>query len=385
MLESGDKYACFAPAFTVKIEGQQLGADITELMSSVEYESVDGVVDEARFTIANPDYKLCNTTLWQPGNQMEIWMGYGNELSLLGRVIIVTPQIRFPSSGMPTIEVKGYTKDFLMTLNRPDYGKDDIRNFMSDDIGTAIEDVVSRPAYSFDTIDIDPTPEGKRCALQKADMTDYNFVRGLANTLGWYNWVDYTEEDRWAFHFKNPNGLRVQERKYTFEHYNGDKSTLLEFDPELTLSGAVTKLQVQSRNPDSGEFYVEEFEDQDTAPDTRYRNDPQQQLDSSHTTAGAVVKFIFGDNAVEVVADKRFSSAAELRVWAEQWWRRRREHFVLGRGRTVGVTDMRARQVHTLKLPEKSLVGDYYFARVRHEFSPSSGYTVDFTARKVIE
>lgn len=381
---ASDEYSNFAPAFSVSVEGRRLGADLTELVSSLEYESTDGVMDEARITVANPDYKLCGSTLWQPGNQVDIWMGFGNSLDYIGRVVIVRPKPRFVSSGMPTIEIVGYTKDFFMARNRPDYGKDDIRNLSTDEISAAVESVASRPAYAFDFIDVDPTPEGKYCALQKADVTDYNYVKGLANTLGWYFWVDYTQENKWALHFKNPNGLRVQERKYTFEHSNGDKSTLIDFDPELTLDGAVTKLQVQCRNPETNEFYVEEFQDSDEPPDTRYENDPNKQLDTTHTTSGAVVKFIFGDSAVEVVSDKRFSSAAEMRVWADQWWRRRREHFVLGRGSTVGVTDLRARQVHTLKLPDASLSGDYYFARVRHQFSSGSGYTVDFTARKVV-
>lgn len=383
-MAGADPHRYMAPAFEVAIEGSRLGTDLTELAQSVEYESVDGIADEARLTLSNPDYELCNSPLWQAGNEMDLWFGYGAELGYAGRVIIVKPRPRFVSSGIPTIEVKGYTKDQLMMDNKPAREEADIRNFQSDIISDAVERIASKPAYAFDTLDIDPSPPGKFAAAQKADTTDYNYVKSCANTLGWIFWVDHTLEERWTLHFKDPNGLRVQELKYTFEHFgpDDDQNTLLDFDPDLALSGAVTKLQVQSRDPETNELYVEEFEDTEDSPDARYRGDPKQTIDETHTTAGAVVKFFFGDYAVEVVSDKQFKSAADMKVWAQQWWQRKRENFIIGRGTLVGLPDLRARQSHRLVLPERSLVGDYYFARARHSFG-SGGYLVDFSGRKL--
>lgn len=375
-----------APAFEVAIEGSRLGKDLTELVSSVEFESADGIADEMRMTIDNPDYKLCNSPLWQAGNEVDLWMGYGAELGFVGRVIIVKPKPKFVSDTMPTIEIRGYTKDQLMMNNSPERAKADIRNFQTDLIGDAVVRVADR--YSFDALDIDPTPANKYASPQKADMKDYNFVKALANTLGWLFWVDYEPPGvgiGWTLHFKNPEGLRTQELKYTLEHFapNHDQNTLFDFEPEMALTGAVTKLQVQSRDPDTGGVFIEEFEDTNEAPDARYRGDPAQVIDETQTTAGAVVKYFFGDYAVEVVSDKRFKSAADMKIWAQQWWQRKREEFVFGRGSCIGLPDVMARQTHTLKVPENSLVGDYYFQRVRHAMG-DSGYLLDFSARKVL-
>jgi phage protein D len=383
-MSGADPHRYMAPAFEVAIEGSRLGSGLTELVSDVEYESVDGIADEARVTIANPDYKMCNSPLWQAGNEMDLWFGYGTQLGYVGRVIITRPSPKFVSSGMPTIQIKGYTLDQLMMDNKPERSKSNVRNVVGDSVADAVERVAAR--YTFNHLDIDPTPEIGRTPPQKADASDYAYVKGLANKLGFLFWVDYEHPDHdgkgWTLHFKDPNGLRVQERKYTFEHNNGDKSTLLDFDPEMALSGSVTKLQVQSRAVDSNKELIEEFEDNAEAPDARYRNDPERQINEEQTTAGAVVKFFFGEYGVEVVADKQFKTAAEMKVWAQQWWQRKRENFIVGRGTVIGLDDLRARQTHRLVMPETSLVGDYYFQRVRHVFS-SNGYLADFNARKL--
>lgn len=383
-----DEHRDLAPGFEVEIAGSRLGAGLTELVQSLEYESVDGIADEARLTIANPDYALSNSPLWQPGNEMSLWFGYGAELGFVGRVITVKPEPAFMQSALPTITLKGYTKDQLMMQNKPSREKADTRNFEVDSIRDAVERVAARQSptgesvYAFQHLDIDETPRNRFAAPQKADMSDYNYVKGLANLLGWLFWVDYLEGRGWSLHFKDPENLDVQERKYTFEHNAGDASSLLEFYPELALTGAVTKLQVQSRNPDTGESFVEEFEDTEDAPDAKYTGDPAKTVDEQYTTAGAVVKLFFGDYAVDVVSDKKFQSAADMKIWAQQWWRRKRENFVVGRGKTVGVEDLFARQTHRLVLPVASLTGDYYFPRVRHVFNGTDGYVCDVNARK---
>lgn len=382
-----DPHRYMAPAFEVAIEDSRLGSDLTELVSEAEYESVDGIADEARITIANPDYQLCNSPLWQAGNQMDLWFGYGTQLGYVGRVIIARPSPKFVSDGMPTIAVKGYTMDQLMMDNKPEQSKSNVRNVTGDSIADAVERVAFR--YAFTELDIDPTPEAGRTPPQKADTSDYLYVKGLSNKLGWLFWVDYLHPKYggkgWTLHFKDPNTVRTQELKYTFEHYNGDNSTLLDFDPELALSGAVSKLQVQSRDPDTDKVLVEEFLDTENTPDARYRDDPERQIDETQTTAGAVVKFFFGEYGVEVVSDKQFKTAAEMKIWAQQWWQRRRENFVIGRGTVVGLDDLRARQTHRLVVPEISLTGDYYWQRARHVFSADGGYAVDFNARKIVE
>lgn len=376
-----DPHAGLAPNFAVSIEDSDLGKGLTELVGSLEYESVDGIADEGRLTISSPDLILHDSPMWQPGNQMDLWFGYGTEIAHVGRVIIVRPEPGYPRGEIPSITVKGYTMDFLMMDNSPQKSEPATRDFEATLIHDAVERVALR--YPFDTLDIDKTP-GRYATIQKADVTDYDFVKGLSNVTGYLFWVDYTLEEKWAFHFRDPIILLAQDKKYVFQYNQGDKSTLLDFQPELTLSGSVQKLQAQVRNPETGETMIVEFDDNENAPDSRYTGDPKEVVDETHTTAGPVIKLFFGDYAIEVVSDKQFKTEAELRWWAEQWFRRRRENFIIGRGSIVGVPDVMARQTHTLRGLAKAHIGDYYFARVNHKFDVGSGYEIDFSARKVL-
>lgn len=375
-----------APNFAVAISDSLLGVGLTELVQSLEYESVDGIIDEARLTLSNPDLILSNSPIWQPGNELDIWFGYGAELGYVGRVIIVRPELDFPrGDDVPTIMVKGYTKDQLLMQNSPGSDKSATRDFKNVLIHDAIAQVAKRGTYNFDTLDIDETPN-RNAKIQKSDMSDYDFIKGMSNLVGYYFWIDYSPQEEggtgWTLHFKNPETLVTQENIYTFQYNLGDKSTLLDFRPELSMTGAVTKIQAQCRDPKTNKLFVVEFNDDEEAPDVRYTGDPESVIDEEHTTAGAVVKLFFGDYAIETVSDKKFKTKADLTWWAQNWFRAKRENFIIGRGTVIGIPDLRARQTHTLKGLAESLDGDYYFARVRHTFNADDGYLVDFTARK---
>lgn len=379
-----DPHKLMAPNFDVAIAGSKLGMNLRQFVDSLEYESVDGIADEARLSLANPDFVLSDSKMWQPGNEMDVWFGYGASIEHVGRVIIARPEITFPSDGMPGITIKGYTKDQLMMQNSPSKEEVSQRGLQLEfTIADMVKQVASRSAYSFDTLDIDPTP-GRFARAQKADMSDYEYVKGLANMIGYLFWVDYID-DKWSFHFKDATVFDLaQEKRYTLEYNRGDLSTLLDFRPELSLTGAVTKLQAQVRIPEQDKPLVVQFDDTDEAPDSKFKGDAEEVIDETHTTAGAVVRLFFGDYAVDVVSDKKFKSEADLRLWAQQWFRRKRENFIIGRGTTIGIEYLRARQTHVLKGLTKSLDGEYYFARVRHVFN-ESGYLTDFTARKVLK
>jgi len=382
---SEDPHKLMAPNFDVSIGGSKLGMNLRQFVDSLEYESVDGIADEARLSLANPDFVLSDSKLWQPGNEMDVWFGYGPNVEHVGRVIIARPEITFPRDGMPGITLKGYTKDQLMMQNSPTKNEAWKRGVQVDTVADRVEQVAGREAYAFDKLDIDRTP-ALFATPQKADMSDYEYVKGLSNLVGYLFWVDYTLDDKWTLHFRDPQVFSdiTQEKHYTFEYNRGDNSTLLDFSPELTLTGAVTRLQAQVRLRESGKAVVVEFDDNEDPPDAYFSGDATEFIDETYTTAGAVVKLFFGDYAVEVVSDKQFASEADLRLWAQQWFRRRRENFIVGRGAVIGVESLRARQTHKLKGLTKSLDGDYYFARVRHVYS-DGGYEIDFTARKVLK
>jgi phage protein D len=281
------------------------------------------------------------------------------------------------------LDIRGYTLDHKMMDNSPDEGK----NRVYPDAG--ISDAISIVAEGYKmSADIDSVHEVEWSRLQKAGVSDYDFVKGLSNMTGFLFWVDGSADGTWTLHFKDPGDSsllkELQKKELTFKYNNGDFTSLLSFDAEYALRGARTKLRAQTLNPDTNELLVSEFEDDSRSPDVGYTGDTEDQISEPQTTAGAV-KIFFGDFSIEIVANKKFKTSADVKSWAEQWFRRQRENFVLGRGKIVGVETLMARQTHNLEGIGKSLSGKYYFTRVRHIMTNNNGYDIDFNVRKVLD
>ena len=384
------------PAFSVEVEGIDLIAlseDFADLVQRVEYESTDGIADIARVTVVNPDFELSNKKVFQPGNEMSIFLGYGQNLVHIGRVVITKVRPTFPQDGMPTIQVIGYSKDTQMMDNAPERSKKEKaqkRRKKKGSPGRIFKDMRFSDAlkekletYDFED-DIDQTPDAPHNFLQKVGLSDYDFAIGISNITGFIFWVDANEDGRWTMHLKDPAKLLQQDEEFTFIYDNGQLSSLLSFSPQMLIQGSQTKIAVRVKDIKSGRIFEAEVEEEnDGAPDIDASGDPLAELDGDHTTASDIKLFI-NDFSFSVTSNRRFQTEAEVIAWALQWFRKTRENFVLARGRTIGAESLRSRQVHKIEGIESGLEGDYYFTRVKHILDNSGGYLCDFSARKVV-
>lgn len=369
-----------APAYEIRVEDRPLSTEINNFVTSVEYESIDGVADMAKVDLANPNLEFLDRKLFQPGNEMDVAFGYG-KLAPVGRVIITESAPTFPQVGMPMLSVKGYTKDFLMMDNAPEKGPK--RSFVEKKIEDIVVDKAAEAPYRMN-VDVDPV-EGVYNKVQKAGMSDYELIKGLANLTGYLFWVDWDfDAQGWTLHFKKPD-TRVQSEQFVFRYNSEYDGALLDFRPTMAVKGATTKLKLEFRDPQKGKRVSEEItEDEFTStPADLSAEGEETEVEDTAQSAGAVTIF-FGDKAIDVPA-KRFKTAAELKRWAVQWFRRNRENFVIGDGTTIGVETVMARQEHVLEGVGRTYSGKYYFSRVRHKLAAGSGYMMDFSARKVLD
>jgi phage protein D len=395
----GGEIDFMAPTFDILVEGQPLDSNVLEFIESIEYESADGIADVARIRAVNPDFILSNAKVFQPGNEITIWMGYGSEQEFIGRGIIRKQVPNFPQSGMPTIQAVAYTKDVIMMDNEPEKPKKKKgkggRVFKDSKFSSAVENRASD--YGFEQ-DIDDTPDEPSNFIQRPGQSDYEFVNGLANLNGYVFWVDGDDEGKWTLHFKNPDSLsKLQEKQYTFIYNQQDDSTLLTFQPEFLINGAYTEIEVIVKDARTGQLFTTTVKEENGAsPDISAIGDPTGEIASPSPidilrsgsveglTTASDVKLYFNDFSFNVNTDRRFKSQAEVEAWAKQWFRRMRENFILSRGRVIGVGNLRARQVHKLRGVGDLYSGDYYFTKVKHVCSKSQGYVIDFAARKVV-
>jgi len=419
-----------APDFRIAVGGGQVPLGIRQLVERVEYESSDGMADLMRVVFRDPRYSppkglmatgsrglgaggagsgshlsLRDTRVFQPGNEMSLWLGYGTKLRHVGRVIIRKVRPNFPRDEIPTVEVIGYTKDSAMMDNAPlppkekppkGKGKKKTKNgraFKEATFGDAVRQRAS--AYDFE-LDVDDTPDVRspHNFFQKVGLSDYDFIKGLSNITGYYFWVDGKEDGKWTLHFKNPAKLPrevIQEKKYTFRYDQRNLSSLLEFEPELAIQGATTKLQARVKDPLTGKIFDATFdEENEETPDPLavVRDDVEFDVEGNalqgEYKSASTVKLFINDYSFEARTNRRFRSEAELIQWARQWFRRTRENFVLSSGTIIGVENVMARQTHALTGIGMGLDGDYFFSNVHHVLSNSSGYELNCSMRKVV-
>lgn len=373
-----------APNYDIQINGVSIDVGIRQFIRRVEYESSDGMADIAKITAINPDGVLSEAKVFQPGNEISIYMGYGSALKHIGRVGLVKQRPRFPEDGMPMLNVVGYTRDHEMMDNAPEKSKKVKGKGGRHYKQAPYSDAVIDRAIDYGFIPQVDHTSGFFNFVQKVGLRDYEFVQGLSNLTGFVFWVDGDEKGKWTLHFKDPTQLKEQDTEYTFQYNAGDFTSLLSFTPEMLIKDFDTKIKVQAKNTQDGLLKTFEIEESnDASPDVKVIGDPTGELDKPYSTASDI-KIYIGDFSFDIIGTKQFKTDQEVLLWARQWFRRMRENFILASGKLIGTEDIMARQTHTLKGVGKAYDGKYYFSRVRHIVADDVGYVIEFNARKVV-
>jgi phage protein D len=374
-----------APTWDIEVDGTPIGEGIKDLVHHVEYESCDGLADVGRVKLSNPKSIVSNAKAFQPGKELSIYAGYGSgNLKHIGTVEILKNRPNYPQGTQPTFEVVGYTKDAKMMDDAPKKSKNkkkksSNRIYPNSKVSDAVETVSRR--YGFD-IDIDITPDVPHNIPQKVGMTDYEFVKGLSNITGFVFWVDGDGKGNWTLHFRNPELLKDQEKTYTFTYDEGGAGGLLSFTPEQLIKGAYTKLTVVVKDIRTGKLKEVEVEE-DNQETVETAGAPFEEVQGELTTASDI-KIYFDSYSFREVSDKIFKTEKEIEDWAKQWFRRQRENFVLARGRAIGIETIMSREVHNINGTSPLYNGKYYFSKVKHLITKTTGYVLDIGARKIV-
>lgn len=456
-----DKYDDLGPRFKLfLVNGSSrtpIETDLSQYIQKVEYESALDMADMLTLTVSNPGFIFSNDTqyagpdftshkVFQPGNEVELHVGYGRNLRFLARAVLSKHVPVFPEDGVPTLTIKGYDKSQLMMnsmgskasaskggkvktgITQATTGEQaQLRQAVDeDDQGephkeSLASDIVAKIAkrYSFET-DIDPTDRILKYGdgdgiVQKKGMTDYELIKILSNLSRREFWVDYSpEKQAWVLHFKK--SAEGDQPGYRFVYGAGDKTTLLSFDCEYGLRDNITELVVLAWDEDRAEWIsVARIQDVD-GPDPRWRpgggrqertketvsEDPTKKL--AGKTKGDRVKqageaeaqikrtlksatsfrFSAAGAALDVITGRKFRDIQDASDFAYRWFKANKEGFLVGRGKLIGVEDLKARQVHVFEGLGKVLSGAYYIIAANHVLDADGGYRTEFTARKVI-
>lgn len=339
------------------------------------------------------------------GQEVEVRFVQGGEEVSLARGFIQEWLPVFPQSGLPTLTIKAFGAGILMMDGTPSVNAQDARVFEE---GLSLSDIVQTIAsdYGFET-DIEilfNLPE--RPLIKKAGLSDYNFVRGLANLVGHDFFIKWSQ-DRGRYVLTWKEGALDDGFSTSFvwgpDYRDGSGGLpLLSFEPSFAVNGTSTNVEVFYYDQDGGvwekivyppktdrsgteesselEWVGDPITGQNIKPTTI--EEDLAEVGGSDTARGLRIKA--GGLAVEVVPAQGLKTAEDAIKFAESWWRQRQKSLLLGKGRIWGSNKVRAGQVHELNGLGSGLSGDWFFSEVNHDYSEGV-YTIDFICRKVIK
>jgi phage protein D len=392
-----------APAFALRVEGGRLGEDVTRRVLGVRWEHTLDLAACLEVALDDTGHTLSDGKWFAPGNELELYLGYGTELTFVGRGEIMRHLPTYPRDGAPTLRVRAYDRGFRLGLAQTEVtgGRSDrpkrkpgaqAGRVHKGELGRVVGELLD--AHGITPL-VDPELVGERVTyVQKKGTTDLQFLRALARLWGAELAVEWEPDSTsWVGYFLKP-GRRPQTERYTFRWGDGDRTTLLAVELEFGTPEGATDLEAYVWDRAAGEWRA--LREAKYTAGRSEKAEPGSVAESPalgrHARAGSTVDPITSatrlllavrGQSVEVLT-RPFQNAAQAQRFALDWWAQHRDAFVSARGLLPGVETLRAGQTHRLEGLGVRHDGDYYLTRVEHRWEPGSGYLVSFDGHKVL-
>ena len=356
----------YVPYFQVKIAGRPQGQDVVRDIQQVSYKDNITEIDSFDITINNWDaqtraYKYSDSDLFDPGKELELWMGYygKDKLRLMVRGQITALHPSFPSGGGSTLAISGL--NVLHKLRT----KQESHSYESKTDSEIAEEVADRLGIDIQT---DSAPDEKRFDyLFQDNQYDIIFLMERARRIGYDLFVDEQGENGQAGQPLLRFGRSLQVRQGTYQLTYG--RSLIEFKPELTTANQVSEVTVR------GWDAVNKKKIEQTAKRSEIS------IKGVGAAGGqAAIEQSFNQRK-EIVATKPIESDAEAKTLALRTLEENAKDMVKGSGSTVGLPDLRAGNVVTIDGLGKRFSGRYFITSSTHAMG-DGGYTTQFECRR---
>jgi len=362
----------FDPKFDLLVESE--GQDVTNaFMDAVEqltFSNSIGSLDQLKATLLNPRHELTRKKMIQPGNTIEIWTGWGGEVAFLGAVTLENWLGKFPTEGMPKININGLCGGSKLAARKEE------ELFMFSRPSDAVHIISEHHGFLTDV-----EQAGKRDDFAKeAGNSDWEFLMGLAGTVGFDFYVEWDPAKKiWVTHWHSQR--QDQETTFRFRYDpDGQRSTLFNIDISFGIQyDNASQVVVYAWN---GEEYVELKTEEEDGADVDTKNVGQPDL-TTFPDEFVPLRIGIGGNAVDVLPNIPILDADTAYTYAKDLLERRKREFITAKGRLIGIEGLKARQVHTIEGLEQ-FSGEYFFTKVDHRIG-SDGYWCDFIANKVLK
>ena len=343
-----------APNRIVKIEGKELLEDISADIVSVSFEDHASDVDMATLTVNNKDSKWVDSELFDNGNAIELYLGYGYDLKRVFKGKIVRPELSFPESGVPTLTLRAYDLSYLMRHSE-EKANTTWQNITDSKLARKI---ASKYGFKGNQMVIDETKTLIPYVAQ-GNLTDWEFLKERAERIGFELYVEMDE-----FHFHKPKDY-IKKIPGSFEYRRNLKS----FEPRLTTSGQVSKVVVKG------------WDEKKKAPIVAVATSKTSERPVlGKRSASDFVKEDFGEG-VKILFDKMPTTQKEAEEIAKAYFRKKEYELIEATGTCVGDTELRAKSLLEIEGVGRKFSGTYYVTRVTHTLD-NGGYLCDFECKR---
>jgi phage protein D len=359
----------YAPNFKVTVENQEMDpetrGDVLDIKVMMDLEQLT----RFELTINNWDdknfeFKYVDNKLFDPGNRVQIQLGYADKLVSMVTGIITTLTPRFPESGPPTLVVAGLDGMFLLRDRKP-VGSD--RRQWSDLADWEIvREIATRNKLNYDPTTTDAI---KQPLVVQRNLDDAQFVMERARRIDFDCFVSTdAKSGKSTLHFRKPTDAREKKagQFYSFEW----GTNLINFTPTLTTSRQVSTVLVRGWNPKTKEP-IEGKASKDDLPNT-----PKGGLSGPE-----IVLRKLGDKH-DVVVDFPVRSKEEANALAKSLLLERAYDYVTGSGQCIGLPELRPGDNVELTGLGDRFSGTYYIKKADHTFG-DNGYRTQFEVRKL--
>lgn len=353
----------YVPAFEVKLAGRPAGQDVVRDILSVTYKDSVQEIDSFEITINNWDaatrtFKYSDRQLFDPGERIELTMGYQGALRMMLKGEITSLRPSFPAGGASTLAISG-----LNILHRF-RTQQESRTYLGLKDSEIAEQIAQRLKVKIEAIKSANEPTFNY--LIQDNQYDIIFLMERARRIGY----DIVIEER-------PSGSTSETvlvyRPSTNVHQPTYRLTygksLIEFAPELTTANQVSKVTVRG------------WDNVQKKPIT-YTATRQDLVTKGVGPRGGQDKIEKSVEAkAEIVATKPVESDAEARTLAIQILEGIAKDMVKGNGSVPGLPDVRAGTVLEIDGLGDRFSGRYFVVSTTHAIG-DSGYTTQFECRR---
>ncbi|MBY0086654.1 hypothetical protein HP567_023620 [Brevibacillus sp. M2.1A] len=343
-----------SPALEILVGGKKLISQVgVAITKATINSSLEGKADTFSFSVTN----AFDTAAWEfrwvddylvPGNEIEIQMGYGTELSSLfyGHITAVS----FACEETPTITVKGMDKSFLLMVDNKSTSWNKKK----------YSDVVKELGQKYGlSTHVDDTVQTIETITKTVAETDFQFINRLAKICN-YDFFIVGKN----LYFRKP---------------------LSNTTPVLTLIWGVSlrSFSVDVNIASQASSYTVRWVDKDKTTvlqEAKATSADIGKLGTNSKTSADLLRAI-GDYFDKYESTKKLDSPEEIKAVAKARLNQLAMNLLDGNCEAIGLPEIRAGRYITLEGMGKKLSQPYYITSVTHTIDVASGYVTTFQVK----